>query len=157
MPNRNRKRLVIDATLQQRMVIEQAWPAALAVLVGVSVLGVLASNLGQEAALAGVELPSLSVVMTAAFAFVILTAVFIVVVAVRFSHRVAGPIFAIRKTLRASLDGDRDARVRLRSNDFLVDLVDDLNALLEQRAAAEPEPAASHPEESDEPANQSQH
>jgi methyl-accepting chemotaxis protein len=43
------------------------------------------------------------------------------------THRVAGPIYGMRRTLAKWLKGDRKARIRLRQNDELQDFADSLN------------------------------
>jgi hypothetical protein len=61
--------------------------------------------------------------------------------AVRFSHRLVGPLVRIRKAVRALADGEPARRIQLRDGDFLLDLKDDLNALiavLEQRGVVPP-------------------
>jgi hypothetical protein len=51
--------------------------------------------------------------------------------AVRFAHRVVGPVYSFRETLRALADGEAVRPVRLRRNDFLTEMRDDFNAMLE--------------------------
>jgi hypothetical protein len=50
--------------------------------------------------------------------------------AVRFSHRLVGPLARIRKAVRALADGEAVRPIQLRDGDFLVELRDDLNALI---------------------------
>jgi hypothetical protein len=50
---------------------------------------------------------------------------------VRFAHRVVGPIYRFRKTVQAIAAGDPVRPVRLRQGDFLAEMRDDLNRMLE--------------------------
>jgi nitrogen fixation/metabolism regulation signal transduction histidine kinase len=70
--------------------------------------------------------------------------------AVAFAHRVVGPIYRFRKTIQAVTAGEELDLINLRKGDFLMDMKDDVNAMLkalEQRGAvvlkkreARPEP-----------------
>lgn len=51
-----------------------------------------------------------------------------------YSHRIAGPIYNIKKTIDAVLEGKKDSRVHLRKNDYLVDLADKVNLLLDRKS-----------------------
>lgn len=57
----------------------------------------------------------------------------IVSLALFYSHRIAGPIYNMKKTIDSVIEGKRDARVRLRKNDYLFDLADKINQLLESK------------------------
>jgi hypothetical protein len=50
--------------------------------------------------------------------------------ALRFSHRVAGPLFRIRATMQAIEAGRTIQRVTLRDGDYLQEVIDDLNSLI---------------------------
>ncbi len=59
--------------------------------------------------------------------------------AVRFSHRLVGPLVRIQKTVRALADGLPTRPIQLRDGDYLGQLKDDLNdliAILERRGQA---------------------
>jgi hypothetical protein len=51
--------------------------------------------------------------------------------AVRFFHRVVGPIYRIRQTMQAVAAGERVRPVKLRDGDLLIDMRDDFNRMLE--------------------------
>jgi methyl-accepting chemotaxis protein len=55
----------------------------------------------------------------------------VVWLALRSSHRVAGPLVRIRKGLRQLTDGDFNVRVTLRKGDALTEIADDINRLAE--------------------------
>jgi len=51
---------------------------------------------------------------------------------VRLSHRIAGPMIQIKRVLEQALKGEYKTRIQLRSNDYLHEIGDELNLLLEQ-------------------------
>lgn len=58
--------------------------------------------------------------------------------AVKFAHRVAGPIYRFRKTIQAITAGEEVRLLTLRKGDFLQEMKEDLNEMLqvlEQRGA----------------------
>jgi hypothetical protein len=50
--------------------------------------------------------------------------------AVRFSHRLVGPLVRFRKTMQAMAAGEPVKPIKLREGDYLTDLQDDFNAML---------------------------
>jgi len=53
-----------------------------------------------------------------------------------FSHRIAGPVYRIEKTLREIIKGDLSLRIKLRDGDELIDLADMINSLTENLTKA---------------------
>lgn len=51
---------------------------------------------------------------------------------VRLSHRIAGPMVQIKRVLEHALKGEYEERIQLRSNDFLHEIGDEINLLLEK-------------------------
>jgi hypothetical protein len=51
--------------------------------------------------------------------------------AVRFAHRLVGPLYRFRKTVQAMAAGEPVALVQLRKGDYLMDLKDDFNLMLQ--------------------------
>ncbi len=51
---------------------------------------------------------------------------------VRLSHRIAGPMVQIKRVLEHALRGEYKMRIQLRSNDYLHEISDELNLLLEK-------------------------
>lgn len=50
--------------------------------------------------------------------------------AVRFAHRLVGPLYRFRMTIQAMAAGEQVAPIQLRKHDMLTDLKDDFNAML---------------------------
>jgi sensor histidine kinase YesM len=51
---------------------------------------------------------------------------------VRLSHRIAGPMIQIQRVLEQALKSEFNTRIHLRSNDYLHEISDTLNLLLEK-------------------------
>jgi hypothetical protein len=51
--------------------------------------------------------------------------------AVRFANRLVGPLFRFRKTMQSVTANEPVQPIRLRKDDFLMDMQDELNAMLE--------------------------
>jgi hypothetical protein len=49
----------------------------------------------------------------------------------RLSHRIVGPTIQIQRVLERAIKGKYEARINLRTNDYLHELADDINLLLE--------------------------
>ena len=52
--------------------------------------------------------------------------------AIKFAHRLVGPLYRFRTVVRTIAEGQPVPMVQLRKGDFLMDLKDDFNAMLEQ-------------------------
>src|SRR6478752_1536943 len=50
--------------------------------------------------------------------------------AIKLSHRFAGPIFSLRRTIRSVADGSAPRKLKFRKNDFWQGLAEDYNAML---------------------------
>ncbi len=51
---------------------------------------------------------------------------------IRFSHRLVGPLVRFRKTMRAIAGGEAVRPIKLRDGDYLTDLRDDFNKMLQE-------------------------
>ncbi len=94
-------------------------------------LGVLCHRLSEEALAAKVELPSVVPIFMTVVAFLFVASICLFLNALRFSHRIAGPIYRVERTLQAVRDGDLTARANMRSTDFLGDIAIGLNGFLD--------------------------
>jgi hypothetical protein len=50
--------------------------------------------------------------------------------AVKLSHRFAGPIFSLRRSMRSVTEGEKPRKLKFRQRDFWQDLAEDYNAML---------------------------
>ena len=64
----------------------------------------------------------------------VIAAPWIALDAVRFANRLVGPLFRIRKTMHSVTANEPVRPIRLRQDDFLTDMKDEFNAMLEALA-----------------------
>jgi nitrogen fixation/metabolism regulation signal transduction histidine kinase len=69
---------------------------------------------------------------TILFLIVLLFSVINFWIGLRLSHRIGGPIVNIQRILEQAQRGDYKARINLRSKDFLHEIADSVNLLLEK-------------------------
>ena len=128
----------------------------LCLLAAAFLLNVFCERLQGEALEANVELPSIVPVLLSVAGFVVVAMILVIFNSLRFSNRVAGPMYRIQKILERVRQGEHDLRVRLRKDDFLVELAGSLNeflAWLEKHPPQEvPEPTAALGDVDDAPA-----
>ncbi|MCA8943165.1 MAG: hypothetical protein KDB80_11450 [Planctomycetes bacterium] len=145
-----RKILLIDKTLQARIIKSIAWPCGIALIIASTLLCMFCFDLVTEAFEANVELPSVTPLMITAGACLIGTLGLVAYNALKISHRVAGPLYRMRAVMDEIRDGKSDARIRIRPADYLQEFADDLNAFLEwseqQRGKAENVSTSAEPE-----------
>jgi nitrogen fixation/metabolism regulation signal transduction histidine kinase len=60
-----------------------------------------------------------------------------IVDSIKLSHRFAGPIFSLRRTIRAVAQGETPRPLKFRRRDFWHDLAEDYNAMLVRLGALE--------------------
>src|SRR5262249_36660093 len=58
---------------------------------------------------------------------------------VKLSHRFAGPIFSLRRTIRSVADGSAPRKLKFREHDFWQELAEDYNAMLSRLGVLEDE------------------
>jgi hypothetical protein len=69
--------------------------------------------------------------------------------AIKLSHRFAGPIFSLRRTIRSVANGAAPRKLKFRKNDFWQELAGDYNAMLSKLGALNDEESA--PTEANQP------
>lgn len=125
-----RSRLIVNPAVQSRIIVNISWPLASALAFVALLLGWFSMHLLDEALVAQVELPSLIPVLVTVVAFLVVSFGYMVFNALKFSHRIAGPMYRLQKTLETATEGDYSVRAKLRTNDFLVEVADSLNEFL---------------------------
>jgi hypothetical protein len=71
---------------------------------------------------------------------------------IKLTHRIVGPLYRFRQTIKAIASGEEVELIRLRKGDFLLELRDDLNEMikaLEQRGAVTLKPSESKQDKND--------
>ena len=130
MSNNQRKRVVVDQQLQSQLARRIVTYWCLTWLL-VFTLPILVRMFSEN-----VPFQQLATQIIADFWFPIVMSVFMIPIVVwdsiRFSNRVAGPIYRITKTIR-ELAGQAPVRtLKIRQNDFCHDVVDAVNVLVDQ-------------------------
>lgn len=129
--DRRRRRLIVNPTLQSRIIRNISWPPALALAVTAVLLGLFCHRLSEEALVAQVELHNIVPIFLTVIGFLFLAVGYMVFNALKFSHRVAGPVYRINRTFEAVKEGDYTCRANLRQSDFLYEIADGLNDFLD--------------------------
>ncbi len=151
--NSRRKQIVINKSVQSRIIFNMAWPAATCLALTAVILGVFSAQLSQEAILADVELPSLVPIFITVVCFLVVATGFLLFNALRFSHRIAGPMYRFSKTFEAVREGDLSIRANLRKHDYLGEVADAMNEFLEW---LEEHPPQGLPQKQEQPQQQEQ-
>lgn len=144
-----RKQIVVNKKLQGRLIFATAWAPSLCLASTALLLGVFCTQLYDEATNADVDLPSVVPVFVTAVSFMLIATGYMLFNALRFSHRIAGPMYNLEQTLKRFREGAPGARVVLRKYDYLQEIQDPVNSFLdwveeelpgrEDQASGEPE------------------
>ena len=130
--NSNRRRiLIIDKLVQNRIVFGLTWPPVVCLVLAGGCLAFYAHYASKQALIAGVEVPGLIVAFLLSACFVTLAGICLLLNALIGSHRMAGPMYRLQKTIKCFQQGDREIRAFLRKRDYLHELARDLNAFLD--------------------------
>ena len=148
--NRRRGRLVVDSSLQNRIIRSISWAPTLALAITAGLIGVFCTQLSHEAAVAQVELQNIEPILTTVFGFLALAVGYVVFNALKFSSRVAGPTYRINRTFESFKEGDFTARANLRRSDFLYEVADGMNDFLDWLETHPPQLDARKQRESEE-------
>jgi len=148
-PSKNRRKAVslVDKDRQVQIFLNIFGPPVVVLALTSFMFAFFSRRLTHEALAAGAQLPSLGWMIGSAALFLLAATGLIGIQALRVSQRIVGPMFSIRRTFREFLDGDRTKRVQLRREDYLAELVEELNELLrwaeesERDATDESDPA----------------
>jgi hypothetical protein len=69
---------------------------------------------------------------------VIASGIFVIVMSMYLLHRIAGPVYSLKRHMRAMLDGETPGELRFRNDDQLQDLADLFNQLMRHLGAPQP-------------------
>jgi len=138
-----RKQTLVKRELQLRMVMQCGAVVALAILVQslliAFVLSRLAATLPNDGLLVHAAMPQ--VIFTGMLTSLALLAPFVFALGLRYSHRIAGPVYRMEQTLRRAIGSGEFASLRLREGDELQELAALLDQALSQlKAGADASP-----------------
>lgn len=129
-PTRRRK-LVVHKATQKRIVLAVVLVPTIGLAASTMVVAMLCRRLLTESLQVDAELPSLTPLLVSVLVFFVVCSLVMAVQGLRFSHRIAGPAYRIRKSLGRIRTGDIGFRVTLRRGDYLTEIADELNATLD--------------------------
>ncbi|GEM_PF-2922946 len=128
--NRRRK-LIVNKKTQTRMVVTITFLPILGLVAATLAVGFLTGKVLDEARQAEVALPTLSPLFIALFSFILAAGVVVVIQALRYSHKIAGPTFRLVRSLKSIRNGDLSFRVKLRKGDELTEIAEEVNRLMD--------------------------
>lgn len=126
-----RKKIVINKPFQSKLVMNIALFPAIALGLIAVVTGIWCSNALEQAIATDRDMPNLMPLVYTVISFEVLAGVFLLLNSVRVSHRVAGPAYRICKSLERIRSGDLAFAVKLRTDDHLTEVADEMNRLLD--------------------------
>jgi methyl-accepting chemotaxis protein len=135
-----RKRLIVLRPLQARIIKAVTLIPLTALAFSVALVALAWREVMNEVAQLDLELESFRFLLLAFTALIAVATFVILLQALVFSNRIAGPIYRLHKVLEAVRAGDLSARAALRDHDLLHETAAELNetlTVLERRQAAE--------------------
>ena len=126
-----RNQLVVNQELQGRFLLAVGWPVVICLSLNIVLLGIVFANLTGRVVRDAPELEWIVPVLVGVLAALALASGFFLFHALKLSHRIAGPMVRIRRDLERVRHGEVGLRIRLRKGDYLVQVADDINELLE--------------------------
>ena len=126
-----RRTRVVQREVQTRMIMETTLLPLVGVIAMALTVALLCDRVVAEAAACDVQLPNLSLLLISVVCMTCSMACSTLYVAFRFSHRVAGPSYRLIESMKQIATGDLSFRVRLRNGDFLKEVADQMNVMLD--------------------------
>lgn len=134
MPNR-RKTIIVNPQLQRRMIMTLSVAPAIGLSLAMLAVCYFSYELYREAIVFDMRLEGLMPLFLCMSAFVLVSTVFLVwslvTNSVKISHLVAGPAFRICQSIKQIRGGNIGFKIALRKGDFLTEIRDELNLLLD--------------------------
>lgn len=128
---KRRKRVVVNEKQQRRIILAVALVPTIGLTFSAVIVAVFCRRLLGEASLAEADLPSLVPLFLSVLGFVIVSGLVVLHQALRFSHRIAGPTYRINESIKRVRSGDVGFRINLRKGDYLGEIADEMNLLLD--------------------------
>ena len=128
--NNRRKILIINPKLQKRMILTMSLVPAIALSLMMALVCYFCYQVYEQAVDLGIRFDGLMQLFFSVSGFVIVAAVFMLSSALMTSHRVAGPAYRLIQSLKQIREGDVAFQIKLRTGDYLTEIADELNILL---------------------------
>ncbi len=129
LPNR-RKKLIINKPVQRRIIVGVTIIPMLVLVAATIAVAILTGRVLDEARAAEQGLPTLAPLFVSLFLFIVAAGTTVVISALRYSNRIAGPMFRLCRSMREIREGDLSFTVKLRKGDELTEIADELNAMI---------------------------
>jgi len=126
-----RRKLIVLPDLQKRIIRDMSLIPILALIMGTVIVGVSVRLMLSEVNASGVQLPGLYGFLGSLAGFFFLACYVTLTLAARISNRIAGPIYRLDKVVEQFMQGDTQVRVSFRKDDYLTEIADNVNLLLE--------------------------
>ena len=139
-PHHNRRRqIVINKPVQKRIVVGITLIPMLTLVGATLAVAVLTGQVLDEARRAEENIPTLGPLFISLFLFIVAAGAVVVIQALRYSHRIAGPMYRINKSIERIREGDLAFEVKLRDGDELGEIATELNGLMDWLRAHPPQ------------------
>ena len=122
---------MVNRPMQERIISAVVVVPTIGLAVTALVVAFFCRRLVDEALLGDADLPSLPPLLYSVLGYSLVCSIVIVVRGLRFTQRVAGPAYRLAKSLERARNGDLWFRVTLRDGDYLGEVADELNQLLD--------------------------
>jgi nitrogen fixation/metabolism regulation signal transduction histidine kinase len=126
-----RKNLLVQPEIQKRIIVGFTLVPLLCLGVSSLLVAAFSSFLAEEALRSEVELTWLTPLFLSIVAFVLVSSGVTLFQALKHSHKIAGPTCRIINSLREISGGNRKMRIQLRQDDYLTEIVDEINLMLD--------------------------
>ncbi|MFQ5503554.1 MAG: HAMP domain-containing protein [Planctomycetota bacterium] len=122
-----RRRYIVNKPVQNRIIFTISFMPILGLVGATLAVAILAGRVLDEARSVDENIPTLGPLFIAMLLFILSSGGVVVLQAVRYSNRIAGPTYRLVKSLERVMEGDLNFRVKLREGDELTDLAEALN------------------------------
>ena len=119
-----RDTLVSDPILQKRMVIAISWPVVILISSNSAILSVLVVHTSS------VQDHWLYIPLFLGMVLLVMAGLFFLVNTVKVSNQIIGPLVRIHRVIQARKEGEVE-RIKLRKGDYLHELAEEINGLLD--------------------------
>jgi hypothetical protein len=129
--NSRRKILIIDHALQHQFIRDVCRFPIIALMVGMLIMAVNFRFMIVGAVTDGVNMPGIWGFIGCMVGYVFLACYVTLNMATRISHRIAGPLYRLHKSIELLQKGDLDCKIKLRDKDYLMETADMFNQLVD--------------------------
>ncbi|MEZ5989401.1 MAG: hypothetical protein R3F30_09815 [Planctomycetota bacterium] len=126
-----RRNILVQPEIQKRIILGFTLVPMLALGCSSILVAAFCTFLAEEALLADVELTWLTPLFLSIVGYVLISSGVTLFQALKHSHKIAGPTCRIINSLREISAGNYDLRIKLRKDDYLTEIVDEINLMLD--------------------------